>query len=473
MRKIYWYITAYIKKHGLTFALSVVFAIAFFSILMPTLANKIALKERKYIGIVGEYNLQTLPDEIKENLSVGLTKIDPEDNSVKPFLAERWTTENEGRAYRFTIKKDITWQDGKALTPDDINYNFRDVETITTPNDIIFRLPDAFSPFPSVVAEPLFRQASTNYLLFFKKPTLIGIGPYQINSYQMRGGRLEKIVLDGSEDRLIYKFYLTEREALNGFKKGEVNILRDIIQPRELKNWEDRHVILEEKINYDSYLAIFFNNSDPRLSKNIRQALYYSITKPQDDIRAIGPISPKSWAYLEGGRDYSKDMDRAVERLLSTLPPEKLDLTLTTTSIFLSEAEQFKKEWEELGRLAVEECQASDEVENKDLCPNAEITVRVRISSFPDLDDFQILLMGQEIPVDPDQYFLWHSEQPTNFTQYQNTRIDSLLEKGRQTIEQSERLTTYQEFQQFLLEDPPAIFLRHLMSYDVRRDSIL
>ena len=78
--------------------------------------------------------------------------------------------------------------------------------------------------------------------------------------------------------------------------------------------------------------------------------------------------------------------------------------------------------------------------------------------------------MGQEIPVDPDQYFLWHSDQSTNFTNYQNTRIDSLLEKGRQTIDQNKRKEVYQEFQQFMLEDPPAIFLRHLFSFDVKRD---
>ena len=77
--------------------------------------------------------------------------------------------------------------------------------------------------------------------------------------------------------------------------------------------------------------------------------------------------------------------------------------------------------------------------------------------------------MGQESPPDPDQYFLWHSEQPTNFTRYKNTRIDSLLEKGRKTLDQQERTTIYQEFQQFLLEDPPAIFLRHLQSFELQR----
>ena len=103
MRKFYWYITAYIKKHGLTFVLSAIGAILIFSLIMPYLAKKISIKPRKYIGMVGDYNLQTLPDEIKYKLSVGLTTVDPENHSIKPLLAERWVTENDGRTYRFTI----------------------------------------------------------------------------------------------------------------------------------------------------------------------------------------------------------------------------------------------------------------------------------------------------------------------------------------------------------------------------------
>ena len=469
MRKFYWYITAYIKKHGLTFVLSAIGAILIFSLIMPYLAKKISIKPRKYIGMVGDYNLQTLPDEIKYKLSVGLTTVDPENHSIKPLLAERWVTENDGKTYRFTIKKDIKWQDGEELTPDDINYNFRDVETITTPNDIIFRLPDTFAPFPAIVTEPIFKQTLERHLTFFKKPNLIGIGPYKIDSYQIKSNRLRQISLEGPEDYLIYRFYLTEDDAIIGFKKGEVDLLLDVKNLGELINWPDKNLVIEEKINFNQYLAIFFNHNDQLLSRNVKQALAYATQKPSNDIKATGPIDPRSWAYLEGAKEYAKDMERAIERLLSSPPEQPLELTLTTTSIYIQKANDIKQEWEELGQLALEECQASDDIEDKNLCPNMKISINLKVTNFPDLQDFQLLLIGQEIPTDPDQYFLWHSEQATNFSNYQNTRIDSLLETGRQTLDQNERQAIYQEFQQFLLEDPPAIFLEHLTSYDIRR----
>ena len=233
-----------------------------------------------------------------------------------------------------------------------------------------------------------------------------------------------------------------------------------------MHDWET--VEVTSTLQTDRYLAVFFNNNSPKLSKNIRQGLSYGLEKPQDKTRARGPIDSASWAYLEGGKSYDKDLDRALERLVDGLPPEPLELELTTTTNYQQEAESIKQQWEELGEKAVPYCTENKD-EGKDLCENLRIKVNILIRNFPDTSNFELLLLGQDSPPDPDQYFLWHSEQPTNFTHYKNTRIDSLLEKGRKTLDQSERLAVYQEFQQFLLEDPPAIFLRNLESYEVRR----
>ncbi len=469
MRKFYWYFTAYVRKHGPTVIISVIGGVLFFSILMPLLMRRLTIKKRQYIGVVGEYNLQTLPSEIKHKLSMGLTTIDPEDQSIEPLLSERWITENDGHTYRFTLKKGLKWQDGLELTPDSINYNLKDVEIISTPNDIIFKLPDAFAPFPSVVTEPIFRQTLEKHLIFFKKPSIIGLGPYKISNYKQINNRLQELILDSPEDRLIYRFYLTEQDAIIGFKKGEVDTINELRQVEDLEEWGGNNIILERKIKYNQYLAVFFNHNDPLITRNLKQALYYALDKPKGEERAVSPINPLSWAYLEGGKDYAKDWERGTERILSSLPNQPLEISLTTTSIFNQEANQIKKEWEEFGQHAYEKCQGSSDVEDKSLCENLKISVQLKISNFPDTQNYQALLLGQEIPTDPDQYFLWHSDQPTNFTNYKNTRIDSLLEKGRQTLEQKERQTVYQEFQQFLLEDPPAIFIKFLPSYTVSR----
>ena len=466
MRRLYWYLTAYARKHGWVFLISLITAIVFFSLIIPFFASSVTFKSREYIGVLGVYTLSTLPDEIKQQLSLGLTEV-ADNKEVLPLLAQRWVVEDDGRRYRFVLRSDIEWQDGKRLEPADVQYQFIDVETISTPNDVVFQLPEAFAPFPSVVAEPLFRQVNQRYLWFFTRPMLIGIGSNKIIDYTHQGNRLSELVVETPKKILTYRFYLTENDLIYAFKRGEVDILPDLSDPADLRDWSN--VKITPHLNTQRYLAIFFNMSDPLMSENVRQALSYATSNSSDETQALGPIDPQSWAYLESTKAYRQDFDRAVELLISNIPTQPIDLTLTTTGTFTEQAEEIKTQWEELGARAVEACQKSSAVTNKEQCAFVDVKVTLKISNFPDTNNFQLLLIGQESPVDPDQYFLWHSEQPTNFTRYKNTRIDALLEKGRQTLDQQERTAIYQEFQQFLLEDPPAIFLEHLYSYEVRR----
>jgi len=74
--------------------------------------------------------------------------------------------------------------------------------------------------------------------------------------------------------------------------------------------------------------------------------------------------------------------------------------------------------------------------------------------------NFQALLITQSIPVDPDQYFLWHATQTkTNLAGYNSKRVDKDLEDGRKIISEDDRKAKYFDFQKTLLEDAPAAFL--------------
>jgi len=437
-----------------------------FSFVVPKLATILDSKPRHYIGLVGDFSLDSLPSEIEELISLGLTGIE-EDGTPIPELSERWTSEDEGKSYRFVLKKNIYWQDGKLLETSDVKYPFNDVETITTPNDVIFRLPEAFVPFPTVVSQPIFRTGTRRYLGIFTQPTIIGLGEYRLTNYKQKGVRLSEVTLENPTERRIYRFYLSENDAVIAFKRGEIDDLPNLTTPSDLQTWPT--TTTESTLDTSSYLALFFNLENPLFSKNIRQALAYAITKPTDETRAYGPISPTSWVYLQGGKGYEYDLPRAVDRLLDELPGEPLIIEVTTTPLYEEDANQIKQDWEKLGQMAETACQTDKRVADKAACQNARITTNLRITAFPDTTNFQTLLIGQAAPTDPDQYYLWHSDQSSNFSRYRNTRIDSLLEKGRQVADRNERLAIYQEFQQFFLEDAPAIFLRHLTSYTSKR----
>jgi peptide/nickel transport system substrate-binding protein len=466
MRKYYWYFTAYLKKHGLVLVSSIIGAIIIFSILVPALVTSLELKDRQYIGIVGKYTLDTLPIEITNQISSGLTKIDEEGN-VTPNVAERISIEDDGQSYRFIIRKGLKWHDGSELEPEDISYQLRDTEVVSTKNDIVFKLPAPFAPFPGVVSQPLLKKIQEQHRVFLTRDNLVGIGEFRISDYKTKNNELSEITIDSVTERKVYRFYLSEDEMVLAFKRGQVDIINELSHSHSLEEWQN--ITLEEELRTDRYLALFFDNNNPLFPKNIRQALSYSIHKPTDSSRAISPINPENWAYLEGGKSYQYDLERAIERIMDDLPPQLIEFSLITTSQFQSEAEKIKSEWLELFSKAKETCNSSDDVEEKNICDNLNANITIKVTNFPDLNNFEAILIGQEIPSDPDQYSLWHSDQPTNFTHYKNTRIDSLLEKGRTTIAQTERTEIYQEFQQFFLEDAPAIFIRFLNNYKVSR----
>lgn len=469
MRKIYWYLTSYIRKYGLLLVLTLFVGTIFFSLLVPSILSRLEKRRSYYIGIIGQYSLDRLPENIANQLSVGLTKVNADD-TVSPVLAERWTVEQDGTNYRFVLKDGINWQDGTAFTTDNIQFYLPNVETIITPRDIVFKLPAAYAPFPSVVATPLFKKSTLTKWFFFRKPTVVGIGTnYKIVDYvkKNKSNNLSQLVVESQSERFVYRFYLTEQDAITAFQRGEIDQVQDLATTWPIMKWES--VATTASLHPDQYSAVFFNHRNSLFTKNIRQALAYATTKASPERRAISPINSLSWAYFPGAKTYDTDMERAIERLLEELPREKIEFSLTTTTLFENQATTIQSEWQALGVKAVERCETSSQVTDKSVCPNLAISVQLRIANFPDTTNFDTILIGQKAPPDPDQYEMWHSNEPTNFSGYKNTRIDSLLEKGRQTGSSDERLQLYQEFQQFLTEDAAAIFLEHLTSYQIER----
>lgn len=467
LRRSYWYITSYARKHVKLFVGATIAGVTLFAVVLPLLTKLPQIKRTTYIGVVGNYSFSTLPLHIQKQVSKGLTGIS-EDGSPMPDAALDWRVEDDGKTYIFTLKDNLRWQDGKILEATDVSYNFQDTEIITTPTEITFKLQDAFAPFPVVVSQPLFREVKTPYLRFFQRKRIVGLGKYEITKVSYKENNLEEMVLDSAQDRIIYRFYLTENRAKIAFQRGNIDVIQDLTRVHEFTDWPN--TTISPTLHSDRYIGIFFNHDDPLFQKNIRQAFAYAIQKEESEERAKGPINPMSWAFLEGVKSYSFDQQRAIDRILDEVPQNPLQFSLTTTADFQREAEEIKRQWEELGLLTETACMQKSEIKDKAVCNNVKIQVNVIVTSYPDINNYQAMLIGQQIPSDPDQYSLWHSTQNTNFTRYQSPRIDVLLENGRKTTDQTERKALYQEFQQFLLEDSPVIFLKHPTTYTIERN---
>ncbi|MFM9836551.1 MAG: peptide-binding protein [Methylophilaceae bacterium] len=85
------------------------------------------------------------------------------------------------------------------------------------------------------------------------------------------------------------------------------------------------------------------------------------------------------------------------------------------------------------------------------------------ISRFIKTGDFDVVVLGWSLGLDPDQYNIWHSSQQApgqfNFIGYNNPTVDKLLEQGRLELNPDKRMKIYHEFSKVLLDDSPIVFL--------------
>jgi len=392
------------------------------------------------VGLVGEYTPTNLPLPIQREVSMGLTTDGP-DGAAMEALAESWEATDSGKTFIFHLRDDLTWHNGKPVEAKDVNYNIKNVTlTATDAHTLQATLNNAYSPFVSLVSKPIFQAG------------LRGFGPYKLASIRLNGDVVSYLKLvpnpdfDGEKRKTKeYRFYRTEASAVMGYKLGEVDRLEELTSAYDLSGWGTTKV--DPQVKYNRIVSLFFNLSDGTVGdKSLRQALAYGIPKLAGE-PAISPISKTSWAYTDKVKKYSYDANQ-VKKLFASAKAssESALLKLSTFPQYVEDAQSIADSWTELG-----------------------IPTEVRVVNFLP-PDYQILLSAQEVPPDPDQYPLWHSTQTTtNTTALANVKIDKLLEDGRQELDVAARKKIYADFQRYLVEDVPAVFLHYQTVYNIHR----
>ena len=384
-------------------------------------------------GIVGTYQEHDLPEPLTRLITAGLTKTD-EKGRVIGDLATGWEVNSDATNFKFRLKKDLYWSDGNRIKSQDLEFSIPDVEVSYPDEEVVeFKLKDSFSPLPSLLTKPL-----------FKKGTLTGTGPFRIEAIEKSRIFITKIILqptkEGSYSKLIVRFYPNEKTAHLAFEIGEVQALLGVNDTTFISG--NKVTTLKQITNFTKIVSLLYNTKDPLLSnRSLRQALGYSAPSIKDDVEAKTSISPSSWAYSSEVNDYLSNETQAKAALIrsksfSSDEIFKKDIILTASPQLENVGKQIVAAWQDLGVRAV---------------------LRVE-GGIP--QNFQVALLTQSIPSDPDQYSLWHSTQTkTNLTKYSSARVDKDLEDGRKLIKEEDRKAKYGDFQRALLEDSPATFL--------------
>jgi len=159
------------------------------------------------------------------------------------------------------------------------------------------------------------------------------------------------------------------------------------------------------------------------------------------------------WGFEKGTGIVSKTTRDKLNEICFEKPVETLPLSFTLVTVdqpfLIKMANLLKEQWQALG--------AEVNIQTFDL-PTTELETEIIKPR-----DYEALLFGQVLGLISDPYPFWHSLQKIdpglNLALYENKEVDKLLEKGRKTQDLNERKKIYEEFQNLLIGDSPAIFL--------------
>ena len=221
----------------------------------------------------------------------------------------------------------------------------------------------------------------------------------------------------------------------------------------------------------NAYTYLGYNLKRPMFAdKRVRQAISYAIDKKEVidgvllglGVEATGPFKPGHWAHNPNVKKYAYDPARA-KALLAEAGWRDSD----NDGVLDKDGKRF--EFEILTNQGnAERAKTAEIIQQRLKAVGIEVKARplewsAFINNFVNTRDFDALILGWTLGLDPDQYIIWHSsmtgEHQLNHVSYKNPEVDDLLEKGRRVFDQEKRRAYYFRFQEILAEDQPYTFL--------------
>lgn len=462
-------------------------------------------------GLVGSfttanplYATGTADSVISHLVFSGLFKYD-RNNNLTGDLAQDWDLSATQKRYTIHLKHNITWQDGRPFTADDVVFTYQTIQNIAAQSPLYsswqgitvskegnyavnFDLPNPLSPFPyaltnGIVPAHLLKEIPAEQLRsasFNTNP--VGTGPFDWKFVEVTG--TEVATREQRISLAAYDHYWAGRPKLDGFslitfsdqqrliaafQKKQLNAVSGLQQlPPELA--KDKN-IQTYTTPLTSAVMAFFNNSHQFLNDiSIRRALVRGVDHAQLLSSFKYPTYPANGPLLRGQLGYDStitqlsynqtaanhilDLDGWITnsngQRLKNGRALAVSLATQDTPEYTRVARFLQQQWTKLGVKVVVKYYAADELQSN-IISNHE---------------YDILLYGINIGVDPDVFAYWDSSQISlssqghlNLSEYKSKAVNQALEAARTRSKPAQRIPKYKTFLTNWAHDAPALAL--------------
>lgn len=291
-----------------------------------------------------------LDQVLADNVYQGLVGFAPGTLDVEPVLAESYDVSDDGTRYEFTLRDDVAFHSGSALTATDVvtslDETFGGSLAVTSPNEqtvvIDLEEPNSFLLFQLSGREGLILEAAAENDL---KNSANGTGPYLLNDWK-EGDSISLVKNDdywgtpATLDRTVFRYIADGKAAVNASLDGDLDaqIAVTATLAPELEDSGNFDLVPAEStdvftLGYNGNRAPF---DDPLVRAAFSQAINTEelITALQGDGTALGgPITSLEPGYedLTAINAYDPENARA---LLEEAGVADLDVTITAPNFY-------------------------------------------------------------------------------------------------------------------------------------------
>jgi peptide/nickel transport system substrate-binding protein len=426
-------------------------------------------------------------------------------NQLVGQLASNYSVDARGTTYTVHLKPHLTWQDGTPLTSKDVAFTYHLIQdpdaqspllsswqgvSVTTPDaqTIVFKLADPLASFPytltnGIVPQHILASIPADSLRSADFNTLhpVGSGPFSwqgiaaedadANNAQQQIELLPFTKYVAGKPKLqtfVVHAYANQSDMVNDFKHGNLNGAEGLSSlPAQLLTDSSA---LQHSLLLTAENMVFFKTSTGVLAdQSVRTALVEGantsaiIKNLGYDTRAVRePLLPGQLGYDASKQQVGYNPKAAAALLDSdgwlmtssgirakAGQPLTFGLTASDNPEYQQVTTELSKQWQALG-----------------------VDVRVELQTPADFQNalayhqYDAILYGISIGVDPDVFVYWDSSQADprstdrlNLSEFKNTDADLSLEAGRTRLNPALRAIKYQPFLSAWQQANPALGL--------------
>jgi len=428
-----------------------------------------------------------------------------DNNVLTTDLASDWGISGAPTHYVVHLKRDIVWHDGKPFTADDVVFTYHLIQNIEAQSTlyvawkdikvskkdtytITFDLPNALSSFPyaltnGIVPQHLLKDIPPQDMRSASFNTApVGTGPFEWKFIDVTGNgtpqRQQRISLAANGrywngrpqlDGFNLITFTDEQHLISTFKQKQLNAMSGLESlPDEMAGDTS---VQTYPTPLTSAVMAFFNNSQPVLHDPlVRRALVAGTDRSQlpnlfkYPVRlADGPLLRGQLGYDPSVVEPAYDAAKANQLLdqagwprgqdgyrAKNSQPLQFNMTSQDTANYATTAQFLQQQWAKLGVKVLIHYYSGEDLQSTIIANH----------------DYDILVYGINIGVDPDVFAYWDSSQASisspghlNLSEYKSTAADQALEAGRTRSDKNARVPKYKIFLTNWVQDAPALAL--------------